>query len=332
MTTAGSIVDVPGTKVGHAHDPRAWTGCTAIVWEKGALCSVDVRGSAPGTRETDLLNPTCLVDRVHAVCLSGGSGFGLDAATGVAAYLEERGIGADVGYGIVPIVPAAVLFDLSVGDPTVRPDKAMGYAAASRATDAPVQEGNVGAGCGASVGKIGGFAKAMKSGLGSASVRLPGGLLIGAVVAVNALGEVRDPATREVLAGPLNANGRLEDSHELLIRQPFSFTGVAKGTNTTLAVVASNANLTKAELKKVAEMTHDGFARTIYPVHTMYDGDAVFAASTGGVDASVDVVGAVSAQVVAEAIARAVRSAEGGGGLPAHRDLKNVRQGDGSKP
>ncbi|MCY9533390.1 P1 family peptidase [Paenibacillus jamilae] len=315
----GQITDVPGTRVGQAHDEEGMTGCTVVIWEDGAVCSVDVRGSAPGTRETDLLQPTNLVDRIHGIVLSGGGSFGLDAASGVSDYLVERNIGFDVGYGIVPIVPAAVLFDLSVGSPNARPDRDMGYAAASDASSGDVAEGNVGAGCGASVGKIGGFERAMKGGIGTASIKLPNGLVVGAIVAVNALGEIRDPDTRELIAGPLSDEGELQDGASLhwLKEKPFSFTG----TNTTLAIVATNAGLTKTELKKVAEMTHDGFARAIYPVHTMYDGDIAFAASTGSIEATVDLVGTLAADVVAEAIARGVRTAVRAGGLLAYRDL-----------
>ncbi|MNH71297.1 Peptidase family S58 [compost metagenome] len=330
MKLKGSIVDVPGTKVGHAHNDEALTGCTVVIWEDGAVCSVDVRGSAPGTRETDLLEPTRLVDRVHAICLSGGSSYGLDAASGVMEFLEQKGIGADVHFGVVPIVPAAVLFDLSVGDPSVRPDRNMGYLAASLASDVEAREGNVGAGCGASVGKVGGFEKAMKGGLGTASISLPGGLVIGAIAAVNALGEVRDPATGEVLAGPIGDTGELEDSIAWLAKRPFSFNPVPAGTNTTLAIVASNANLSKSQVKKVAEMAQNGLARTIYPVHTLHDGDTVFAAATGGVDASVDLVGSLSAEVLAAAIVRAVQTSEPAGGLPAYRDLAGRRQGGAS--
>lgn len=314
------ITDVPGTLVGHAQDTVGMTGCTVVIWEQGAVCSVDVRGSAPGTRETDLLQPTNLVDRIYGIVLSGGGSFGLDAASGVADYLVERNIGFDVGYGIVPIVPAAVLFDLSVGNPYARPDRNMGYAAAAGAVAGIVAEGNVGAGCGASVGKIGGFERAMKGGVGTASIRLQNGLVVGAIVAVNALGEIRDPDTRQLLAGPLNDDGELQEGASLLWmkEKPFSFTG----TNTTLAVIATNAGLTKTELKKVAEMAHDGFARAIYPVHTMYDGDIAFAASTGSIKATVDLVGTLAADVVAEAIARGVREAVSAGGLSASRDVK----------
>ena len=356
----GSIVDVPGIRVGHAHDPIGLTGCTVLLMDGGAVAGVDVRGSAPGTRETDLLSPINLVSEVHAICLSGGSAYGLDAATGVMRYLEERGIGLNVGVGVVPIVPAAVLFDLSLGDPAARPNAAMGYEAAARAAAdraEAVAEGNVGAGCGATVGKIAGMRSAMKSGVGSASVKLPNGLVVGAIVAVNAVGNVRDPDSGAWIAGARDEQGDIISPAELLSRfsspwpgvgsppsgsstasgQPLSSSGnepigicdgavrtedLFPGTNTTIAVVASNARLNKTQATKVAQMAHDGLARTIYPVHTMHDGDTVFAVATGQVDAMVDVVGALSAEVLAQAVIRAVRAAEGAGGLPAVRDLK----------
>jgi L-aminopeptidase/D-esterase-like protein len=317
----GTIVDVPGILVGHAEDENALTGCTVVMMERPAVCGADVRGSAPGTRETDLLDPVNLVQVVHAICLSGGSAYGLDAAGGVMKYLEEKGIGLDVGFGVVPIVPAAVLFDLSVGDPTVRPDREMGYLAASRAGKAAVPQGNVGAGTGATVGKLNGFANAMKSGLGTASQRLPNGLVVGAIVAVNAVGEVRHPETGEILAGPRDEQGEIVDSLTLMKKQAAPL--IPPGTNTTIAVVASNANLTKTEASKVAQMAHNGLARTIRPVHTMYDGDTIFAVATGGVAASVDLVGALSADVLVQAVVQAVLHAESAGGLPSFRSRQN---------
>lgn len=317
----GSIVDVPGVKVGQVQDAEALTGCTVLVMENGAVCGVDVRGSAPGTRETDLLHPTCLIERVHAICLSGGSAYGLDAASGVMRWLEERNIGFDVGVGVVPIVPAAVLFDLSVGSAKVRPDQQMGYTAAQQANTHPVKQGNVGAGTGATVGKLAGVRHAMKGGLGSASRRLPNGLVVGAIVAVNAVGEVRDPATGKVLAGVRDEHGQIRDIRSLMIEQGTS--SILPGTNTTIAIVASNANFTKAQANKVAQMAHNGLARTIFPVHTMHDGDTIFAAATGGVDASVDLVGTLSADVLAEAVVNAIIAAETAGGIPAYRDLRS---------
>lgn len=316
----GTITDVPGVKVGHAQNEEALTGCTVILLEQPSVCGVDVRGSAPGTRETDLLDPMNLVQTVHAVCLSGGSAYGLDAATGVMQYLEEQGAGLDVGYGVVPIVPAAVLFDLAVGNHRIRPDRNMGYEAAARASKDPVAQGNAGAGMGASVGKMGGFANAMKSGLGSASMTLPSGLVVGAVVAVNAVGHVFDPQSGQIVAGPRNEKGQIVDSVELMkthIQSP-----IPPGTNTTIAVVASNAKLSKAEAKKVAQMAHDGLARTIRPIHTMFDGDTIFSIATGEVAATVDLIGSLSADVLAEAVIQAVRMAEPAGGLPSSSSLQ----------
>lgn len=317
----GFLTDIPGILVGHAQNEEALTGCTAVLFEGGAVCSVDVRGSAPGTRETDLLDPVNAVEKVHAICLSGGSAFGLDAASGVAEYLEEQGIGLDVGVAKVPIVPSAILFDLAVGSASIRPDREMGHRAASAASGGPFAEGNAGAGCGASVGKLAGFERAMKSGLGTASLHLPNGLIIGALVAVNAVGEIRNPENGERIAGILGEDGKMMDAMTAILEQPLWFHDRPTGTNTTIGVVASNANLTKTQLKKVAEMSHDGLARTIYPVHTMHDGDTIFAAATGEVDMPTDVVGALSAEVLAKAVLSAVRQAESAGGLKASRDV-----------
>ncbi|WAH36717.1 P1 family peptidase [Alicyclobacillus dauci] len=318
MSRRGSIIDVPGVRVGHAQDETALTGCTVIMTEQGAVCGVDVRGSAPGTRETDLLHPINLIQEVHAVCLSGGSAFGLAAATGVMRYLETQGHGFDVGVGKVPIVPAAVLFDLGIGNAHVRPDEQMGYLAAMNASREKVSEGNVGAGCGATVGKLAGIKRAMKSGIGTASRIMPNGLVVGAIVAVNAVGEVRDPSTGTVLAGPRGDEEGLLDSIALLTGSAAD--GPLPGTNTTIAVVASNARLDKAQATKVAQMAHDGLARTIYPVHTMHDGDTVFAVATGEREWAVDLVGALSAEVLAEAVVRGVKAARSAGGLPAWGD------------
>lgn len=313
-----TIVDVPGVKVGQAHDPAGLTGCTVIRVDGGAVCGVDVRGSAPGTRETDLLSPINLVNEVHAVCLSGGSAFGLDAASGVMRYLEEQAIGLNVGVGVVPIVPAAVLFDLALGDPKARPTADMGYEAAAQASSRPVAEGNVGAGCGATVGKMAGSAAAMKSGLGSHCLTLPSGLSVGAIVAVNAAGNIRDPESGQFIAGARDANGNILDLDDLLAQ---NFAPIPPGTNTTIAVVATNAKLTKAQATKVAQMAHDGLARCIDPVHTMYDGDTVFALATGSVEAKVDIVGIQATRALAAAVIRGVKAAKAAGGLPAYEDL-----------
>lgn len=316
----GQITDVPGIKVGNKEDQSALTGCTAILFEQGAVAGVDVRGSAPGTRETDLLNPINLVEKVHGICLSGGSAFGLDAASGMMQYLEEREIGLDVGVARVPIVPAAVLFDLVKGDPKVRPDKKMGYEAAASATSGKFEVGNTGAGCGATVGKLAGGEFCMKGGLGSASLQLDNGVVIGAIVAVNPAGDVRDPSSGKILAGPyLKETGELLDSLKVLEKkyQPT----IPIGTNTTIGVVACNAELTKAEATKVAQMAQDAYARTIYPSHTLFDGDTVFAVATGGVRIPVDVIGALSAKVMEMAILNAVQSAESIAGIIAYKDL-----------
>jgi L-aminopeptidase/D-esterase-like protein len=290
-----------------------------VIFEQAAVCGVDVRGSAPGTRETDLLHPINTVSEVHAICLTGGSAYGLDAASGVMQWLEEHGKGLDVGYGIVPIVPSAVLFDLPLGDGRVRPDRSMGYRACEAASKEAVAQGNVGAGTGATVGKLNGFSQAMKGGIGSASRRLPNGLVVGALVAVNAVGHVLDPQTNEILAGPRNEEGQIVDSVELMLRQAAA--PIPPGSNTTIAVVASNAKLSKTEANKVAQMAHNGLARTIRPIHTTMDGDTIFAVATGEVEASVDLVGTMAADVLAEAVVSAVKQAEGAGGLPAWRDL-----------
>jgi L-aminopeptidase/D-esterase-like protein len=318
------LTAVAGLEVGHYTLPERPTGCTVVLARHGAIAGVDVRGGAPGTRETDLLDPSNTVQRVHAVVLSGGSAFGLDAASGVVRYLEERGVGFDVGVAKVPIVPAAVLFDLAVGDmPHVRPTAESGYRAAQAATDGPVAEGNVGAGAGATVGKIAGRARAMKGGLGTASITLPDGLTVAALVAVNAVGDVVDPATGLVIAGVRADDGRsLADARELLRAGGYRPL-VRAGENTTIGVVATNAILDKPQARKVAQMAQDGFARTIVPAHTPLDGDTIFALATGSLPNEADVmtIGALGADVMAQAIVRAVRAATGLPGLPAARDL-----------
>ena len=318
------LTAVPGLKVGHHTAAERPTGCTVILPAAGAVAGVDVRGGAPGTRETDLLDPSNTVQRVHAVVLSGGSAFGLDAATGVVRFLEERGVGFDVGVAKVPIVPAAVLFDLAVGDkPHVRPTAESGYLAAQAASDGPVAEGNVGAGAGATVGKIAGPARAMKSGLGTASITLPDGLVVAALVAGNAVGDVLDPATGRLIAGARTDDGRtLADARARL--RAGGFKPYARpGENTTIGVVATNATLDKAQARKVAQMAQDGFARAIVPAHTPLDGDTIFALATGSLPGGADVmtIGALAAEIMAQAVVRAVRAATGLPGLPAARDL-----------
>jgi L-aminopeptidase/D-esterase-like protein len=307
--------------VGHWTDAEAATGCTVVLCGSGgAVAGVDVRGSAPGTRETDLLSPVNAVDRIHAVLLSGGSAFGLDAATGVMRWLEARGVGVEVGLCRVPLVCAAVLFDLLLGRADVRPDAAAGEAACDAASEAAVPQGSVGAGAGATVGKVAGLGRATKSGLGSASLRIAGGVTVAALVAVNAAGDVIDPGTGVQIAGPrLPGGGFLRTTEWLREHPPL----VSVGASTTLAVVATDAVLTKTEATKVAQMAHDGLARTIDPVHTMLDGDTVFALATGAtaVRADLTTVGAVAATVVAAAVIAAVNAATGSAGIPSLREL-----------
>jgi L-aminopeptidase/D-esterase-like protein len=319
------LTSVPGVKVGHYTMPGRPTGCTVILPPEGSTASVDVRGGAPATKETDLLNPVNLVQSINAVVLSGGSAFGLDAATGVMRYLEEHNIGFDARGIKVPIVPAASLIDLHFGgDPKIRPDAECGYKAAQAATDGPVTEGNVGAGAGATVGKITGAERSMKAGLGTSAIILPNGLVVAALVAVNAVGDVIDPATSQVIAGVRTADGKgLEDARKL-IRSGALFQPRA-GENTTLGVVATNAKLTKVEALKVAQMAHDGYARAISPTHTAGDGDTIFAIATGSLTAdsaiNASIVGALAADAIAEAIVRAATQASALGGLPSAREL-----------
>lgn len=273
---------------------------------------MDVRGSSPGTRETARLAPTASVRRTDAILLTGGSAFGLAAADGVVRYLEENGVGLDIGDVTIPLVSAAVLFDLMNGRSDIRPDARMGYEAASNAESGAFGQGNFGAGMGATVGKILGSERAMKGGVGSASFHLEGGLIVGAIAAVNAFGDVRDARNGEILAGPRLDDGTLGDTVELL---PEAASRLRWGQNTTLCIVATNARLTKTETTKVAQMAHDGLARTIYPVHTTVDGDVAFAVSLGDIETAPDIVGAWGAKAVSEAVMRAVGSAESVGGI-----------------
>lgn len=319
----GSITDVRPLQVGHHSDARRPTGCTVVLCEAGAVCGVDVRGAAPGTRETELLRSENLVEQVHAVLLAGGSAFGLDAAAGVMRWLEARGIGLPVGPARVPIVPAAVLFDLWVGDAAIRPDAAAGHAAcAAASTDAPAQ-GNAGAGAGASVGKLFGIERAMKGGIGTASIRV-GGVTVAALIAVNAVGDVFDPATGTALAGTRGDDGRPRRSTAAFARGELP-AGALAGMATTIGIVATDARLTKPQANKLATMAHDGLARCIDPVHTMTDGDTLFALATGasGVAGNLGVIGALAAEVTTRAVLNAVRSAHGLAAppLPAWRDL-----------
>ncbi len=303
-----SITDVPGIEVGHAQDVVGQTGCTVVMCREGGVVGVDVRGSAPGTRETDLCRPGTLVDRAHAVLLAGGSAFGLNAAEGVMRYLAERGIGYDTGVARIPIVPAAVLFDLAVGSP-VWPDGEMGYVACQIAGSEPVPAGPVGAGTGATVGKVLGVAAATRSGLGSASISVAGAQ-VGALMVVNAFGQVVAPETGEILAGPRGPDGRYVDTVQYLLHSPMRPT---PGANTTIGVVATDARLDSAQVNHLATVAHDGLARVIRPVHTMLDGDTIFALATGKVDGDwSDTMLALEAAVVSvveRAIVRAVSAA-----------------------
>ena len=312
------ITDIPGIRVGHDTHLEAGTGCTVILCDPPAIGGVDVRGGAPATRETDLLRPMHLVDSVHAIVLTGGSAFGLDAASGVVRYLEERQIGYDVGVAKVPIVPAAAIFDLAFGSATIRPDAEAGYRACQQASAEATQQGNVGAGTGATVGKMLGPAFAMKGGLGSASTTLADGVRVGAIVVVNAFGNILDPQTQQVIAGgrPPLSTGETPDS-----ANPFG--------NTTIAVVATDASLTKEEINKVAQMAHNGLAQAIRPAHTLFDGDTVFAIALGPreqrhIDLAtnayqVSMIGAAAAKVLAQAIVNGVRQATDLHGVPATR-------------
>jgi L-aminopeptidase/D-esterase-like protein len=324
-----TLTAVEGIKVGHHTLGERPTGCTTILFKEGTTGSVDVRGGAPGTRETDLLDPVNNVQIVNAISLSGGSAFGLDAASGVMKWLDERNIGYPVGAaGVVPIVPAAILFDLGFGgNPKIRPGADCGYRAAEAASEAPVQEGNVGAGAGATVGKSAGRPSGggpMKAGIGSAAIRLPNGLVVSAIVAVNAVGDIIDPWTGQVVAGARGADGKLLDARKLL-RGGGNREGRA-GENTTIGLVATNAKLTKVQAQKMAQMAHDGYARAIAPVHTPGDGDSIFSAATGTWDGAVNYgqIGSLAAEVMADAIVRAATQATASNGYPSARDLGTV--------
>lgn len=326
-SACGAITDVAGIEVGHFTDPRRPTGCSVVIAREGAVAGVDVRGAAPGTRETDLLAPGNLVEQVHAIMLAGGSAWGLEAATGAVRWLEEHGVGLDVGVGRLPLVPAAVLFDLHVGDMKVRPDAAAGYAACAVATCEPPAEGNVGAGAGAVVGKMFGLQHAMKGGVGTASVTVAG-VTVGALIACNAVGDVVDPDTGRPLAGARAADGlTLRDTRHALLRGEPPHPLLA-GSNTTIGVIATDARLTKVQAQRLAVAGHDGLARSINPVHTMSDGDTLFTLSTGHVPhhPGMMVLATMAAEAVARATVRAVlaartlRTAEGLA-LPCHADL-----------
>ncbi len=322
------ITAVQGITVGHLTMSARPTGCTVILTGEGAVGGVDVRGGAPGTAETDLLDPVNTVQEVHGITLSGGSAFGLSVRDGVMRYLDERGIGYRVGSNVVPIVAGAILYDLSVGDdPSIRPNAECGFEAASRATSDRPAEGSVGAGAGATVGKSRGMARAMKGGIGTASITLQGGLTVGALVAVNAVGDVIDPGTGKVVAGVRTSDGRALADARVLMRQNRSSEEPQSGANTTIGVVATNAALTQAQATKVAQMAQDGLARALYPSHTPGDGDTVFSLATGTLDgeASVSTIGTLAADMMVEAILRAVRAATGVEGIPSVADLDQAR-------
>lgn len=316
----GFITDVDGIRVGHFTDSRRPTGCTVILYERGAVAGVDVRGSAPGTRETDLLRPTNLVDKVNAIVLSGGSAFGLDAATGVMRYLEEHDAGFPTAAGKVPIVPAAILYDLTVGDAKIRPNADAGYQACLSAKTGPIGEGSVGAGAGATVGKLGG-GRPMKGGIGTSSIRLANGLVVGAIVAVNCVGDVIDPKTGKIVAGARTPDGKEFLNIVEAYRSGRGFS--SPGQNTTIGVVATNAKFDKTQMTKIAEMAHDGLARAINPAHTPSDGDTLFAMSTGisTVTPNLTSIGALAAEAVTEAILRGVMKAKPVAGFSSYNDI-----------
>lgn len=317
-----NILDVKGLKVGQIEDTDALTGCTVVICEEGATCGVDVRGSAPGTRETDLLDPINSVQKVHAVVLSGGSAFGLESTCGVSKYLEEKNIGFDVGVCKVPIVTGAVLFDLGVGDYKVRPDKEMGYKACLNASETELKQGNYGAGCGATVGKIKGLNYVTKGGIGSCSIKLDNGIVVSALIAVNAFGDIYEDG--KVIAGVLN-----DDKTKLLNTYEIMKSGFVKGgfkiDNTTIGIVATNAKLTKAQCKKISQMAHDGYAKSIFPIHTPHDGDAIFTMSTGKiqVDSDITLLGSLAAEVVEKSIINAIKNAKNIKNIISYNELEN---------
>jgi len=310
------LTDIAGIRVGHASNYDALTGCTVVLCESGAVGGVDIRGSATGTEEIETLRPGHIAGEVHGIVLAGGSAFGLETASGVRRYLEQHGIGFRAGPAVVPIVPCAILFDLGIGKAGVRPTREMGESAAAAATADAVKEGAVGAGTGATVGKIFGMRQAMKSGIGSGLVELKGGVLVAALVVVNAFGDVRDPSTGKLIAGARRA----PDSMELADTEAQIKAGALRGgfehRNTTLAVVATNARLSKVGAAKLAQLGSLGMARTIFPVNTLFDGDVVFALSVGDAQADVNTLGVAAAEAVAQAVVRAVRSAPSMGGIP----------------
>ncbi len=312
--------EIGDLKIGHAQDLEAATGCTVVLCEQGATVGVDVRGGAPGTRETDLLDPVNLVEQVHGVLLTGGSAYGLDAAAGVMQYLEEKGVGFDVQVTTVPIVCGAALFDLTFGDHKIRPDKKMGFQACAKASTSENRQGCLGAGTGATVAKICGMQRAVKSGLGSFALQYED-LKIGALVAVNCLGDVIDPLSGKKLAGPLTEDGSgMLDTEEILIRSYGDLTNLFSG-NTTIGIIATNAAFTKSQVTKLASMAHNGYARTMRPAHSMYDGDTIFAISTGSLRVDLSVAGLLAARVMERAVVAAVENATSLLGLKSCSDV-----------
>lgn len=315
------FTDIEGIKVGNFTHVEGATGCTVVICEKGATAGVDVRGGSPGTRETDLLNPQNLVDKIHAVVLSGGSAFGLDAASGVMKFLEERDIGFDVQVTKVPIVCSAVLFDLVVGDYKIRPNMEMGYKACLNATNKGCPNGNIGAGTGATVGKFLGLDRAMKGGLGSYAVQV-GNLKVGALVAVNALGDIIDSETGEILAGLLDEDKkRIIGTEKEMVKVYNQRKNVFSG-NTTIGVIATNGKLTKSEANKLASMAHNGYGRAIRPAHSIFDGDTIFTMATGQVEADINVIGLLAARVMEKAIVKAVKDADSAYGIKSYKELR----------
>ena len=329
------VTAIEGILVGHAQDDQALTGCTVIICKNGATGGVDQRGGAPGTRETDLLRPMHMVEKVHAIMLSGGSAFGLDAASGAMQFLEENKVGVNTGVAKVPIVPSAILFDLAIGSSDIRPDKEMGYKACINASSKAPKQGNYGVGTGATVGKIFGMGQSMKSGVGMAGINLGGGLLISAIVAVNAFGDVIDPKSGKIVAGarsmkkgPLKLGSKFYFADTLEIMKSFVGKTVltfASKQNTVIGVVVTNANLTKEETNKVAQMAQNGLALSIRPAHTMLDGDTIFVMATGKRKADVNLVGAYAAEVVSHAILNAVKYSESVNGLPGLKNLNKEK-------
>lgn len=317
----GYITDIEGLKIGHAQSEEGMTGCTVLICEEGATGGVDVRGSAPGTRETDLFESTKMIDKVHAIVLSGGSAFGLDASSGVMKYLEENGVGFDVGVTRVPIVASAVLFDLDLGDFTIRPDLNMGYIAAQSASSRERRQGNIGCGLGATVGKILGPKSAMKSGLGSASLEV-GDLIVSALVGLNAFGDIYDYRTNKQIAGVYDYNNK-EMLNTIDILKSMAIKPEISQKNTTIGIIATNAILNKAQANKVAEMGHDGLARSINPIHTMFDGDTIFSMATNKVTVDTSLVGILGAEVMSMAISNAIINAKKYGDLLSYGEIND---------